>query len=228
MGVTGKSFKEIAKELDPDSVTAAIPKPPPKTSVLIDAIASKCRLLTEGDSVLTYLGNRGINVVPESVRMAANLKHYHDGKTAFFDAMVARISDPDGKRMGFHVTWLKDGLKAPVDVSRKIYKQGETINGGGVYLGPVREEMVIGEGIETTLAGMQLINASGIAALNAGQMTKIQLPDAVKAVVILADNDSRFTGQKAAYTLASRLFAEGWSVRVVVPSEPDTDFADQL
>ena len=142
--------------------------------------------------------------------------------------MVARITSVSGHRLGFHVTWLKDGGKAPVSPNRKIYKQAETISGGGVYLGEAGDAAVIGEGIETTLAGMKLTGVTGIAGINATLMQAINLPEQFQRITVMADNDANYTGQKAAYTLANRLVLEGRSVNVAVPELVGTDFADEV
>ena len=177
MGVTGMSFSELAKDLSPEDHDVLEVKKPVNSSFLLDGIAKRCELLTEGDSVSRYLRSRGITQLPSGIRLAKNLRHYHDGKTSYFDAMVARITSVSGHRLGFHVTWLKDGGKAPVSPNRKIYKQAETISGGGVYLGEAGDAAVIGEGIETTLAGMKLTGVTGIAGINATLMQAINLPE---------------------------------------------------
>lgn len=228
MGVTGKTFAEVAKQLTPEKFKAERPKPKKNMTHLLDGIASRCVPLTSGDPIMNYLQGRGLTTMPKNVRFAKNLKHYHDGETNYFDAMVSRLSDINGARAGFHVTWLKDGGKAPVQANRKIYKQGDTINGSGVYLGDIGESMVIGEGIETTLAGMQITGTSGVAGLNATVMQSIQLPDVVQQILVLADNDANYTGQKAAYSLANRLVLEGRAVNVAVPDQVGTDFADEV
>ncbi|WP_269209357.1 toprim domain-containing protein [Methylobacter luteus] len=61
------------------------------------------------------------------------------------------------------------------------------------------------EGIETALATMQDDGYPCWAAANATMMEQVEVPDYVRTVIIYADNDSSFTGQKAAYTLANRL-----------------------
>jgi len=228
MGVTGMSFSELAKDLSPEDHDVLEVKKPVNSSFLLDGIAKRCELLTEGDSVSRYLRSRGITQLPSGIRLAKNLKHYHDGKTSYFDAMVARITSVSGHRLGFHVTWLKDGGKAPVSSNRKIYKQAETISGGGVYLGEAGDAAVIGEGIETTLAGMKLTGVTGIAGINATLMQAINLPEQFQRITVMADNDANYTGQKAAYTLANRLVLEGRSVNVAVPDLVGTDFADEV
>jgi hypothetical protein len=42
-------------------------------------------------------------------------------------------------------------------------------------------------------------------------------PSGIRKVTVFSDNDSTLAGQKAAYTLAARLSAEGYEVTVEIP-----------
>ena len=227
MEVTGMSFKELANELSPEDYDIKHIEPT-KVSPIINVISKSCIKLVHADEAMMYLRNRGIIDIPNDIRLVEKLEHWHDQKKNYFPAMVARISDKEGNRAGYHVTWLKDGKKAPVDANRKMYKCADTLNGSGVYLSKAADRMVIGEGIETTLAGMILSGVGGIAALDAGKMEAIKLPDIVQNITVLGDNDVSYTGQKAAYTLANRLVREGRTVNVSIPDQPGYDFADVL
>jgi putative DNA primase/helicase len=54
------------------------------------------------------------------------------------------------------------------------------------------------------------------------------LPLAVHTVIILADHDRNGAGEHAARVAAKRWVAEGRQVRIAMPPEPGTDFADIL
>jgi putative DNA primase/helicase len=88
--------------------------------------------------------------------------------------------------------------------------------------------MLIGEGIETTLAAMFATGLPGWAALSTSGLVALQLPPIVHDVVILADYDRSGAGERAARIAADRWLAEGRRVRIALPPEPDTDFADVL
>jgi len=100
--------------------------------------------------------------------------------------------------------------------------------GGAVQLASAAEMLLIGEGIETTLAGIEVTGLPGWAALSTPGMVALILPPAVREVVILADNDHNGAGERAAYTAADRWLGEGRRVRIAIPPKPGTDFADVL
>lgn len=229
MRATGKSFAEIAKDLEPHIGSAKVMpiKHKQNHSPVINKIVQFCEVVDKGDHVSAYLANRGLSLNTRNVRIAKHQPYYRDRKVvAHYDAMIARITDATGARNGLHITYLQDGDKAHVTPNRKILSAIEDLNGSFIALGPIEPIMCIGEGIETTLAGMAIHECSGLATINATLMKSVILPDEVKSVVILADNDRSFTGQDAAYALAKRLVNEGRTVSVEMPDTPDTDFAD--
>jgi putative DNA primase/helicase len=68
----------------------------------------------------------------------------------------------------------------------------------------------------------------GWAALSAGGIRALMLPPEATHIIICADHDASGVGQRAADDAAARWLAEGRRVRVALPPEPDTDFADML
>ncbi|MCG7985040.1 MAG: toprim domain-containing protein [Candidatus Thiodiazotropha lotti] len=230
MAITGKSFKDLAADLEGflGTVKTETQKEKPDPRVKLNKIAKQTSELTGTDPVSIYLLNRGIKITPSSVRHA-ELDYYHEGKSiGRYSVMVSRISTPGGKRVSFHLTYLRNGNKANVPSAKKIMPPYGTVKGAGVYLGRIASHMIIGEGIETTLAGMQMHNLSGIAAISASGMEHLQLPESVNEITILADNDLSFTGQAAAYALAKRTIRNGKAARVIVPERAGTDYADLL
>jgi putative DNA primase/helicase len=104
------------------------------------------------------------------------------------------------------------------------------MKGGAVRLAPYRPgvELLIGEGIESTLSAMQLFGLPGWAALCAPGIEALDLPAEVRAVVIAADNDVNGVGQRAALSAQARWIAERRSVRILLPPTPGEDFNDIL
>lgn len=232
MQFSGQSFADLAKEIDSIignvSVDTPLKKKDPK--VRLNHLAQMSRPLNGNDPASRYLKSRGITVKPYNVRYAESYGYFSDdGFKGRYPVMIARVQTAAGERITFHITYLtKAGQKASVDTPKKILPPDGTINGCGIYLGPVSRHMIIGEGIETALAGQQTYNAPAIAAISAGGMERIQIPDQVKEITILADADENYTGQKAAYALANRLAVHGRYVEVVIPKKLGTDFADEL
>jgi hypothetical protein len=126
--------------------------------------------------------------------------------------IVAPVTSPEGDITGI---W-----RIKVSLTRKVERKGlGTVSPGAVRLFPGQgSRLLIAEGIEDTLAGMMLTKWPGWAALSAGNMRAMVLPDRYREVLILADNDENGTGQEAAQDLADRLEDEGRKVTVAVPA----------
>jgi putative DNA primase/helicase len=87
---------------------------------------------------------------------------------------------------------------------------------------------MIGEGLETCLSAVQATGMPAWAALSTSGMVALILPASVRTVIILADHDRSGAGERAARTAAVRWLAEGRRLRIALPPEPGTDFADLL
>jgi hypothetical protein len=75
--------------------------------------------------------------------------------------------------------------------------------GGAVWFGTVtpETELVVGEGIETTLSAMILWGAkAGAATLGTAGMRSLVLPEAARRVVIAADNDAPIRSYQTEWT----------------------------
>lgn len=182
-------------------------------------------LEARGTPVAAYLAGRGSTIAPpSSLRWAPSLRH-PDGITA--PAMVARIDGPDGAMIGVHRTWL---ARSTDDIWRRRGPKMMlgSATGGAVRLAPATETLMVGEGIETTLAVMIATGLSGWTALSTSGLVALILPPAVREVIIAADHDTSGAGERAAYAAAARWLAEGRRVRITMPPEPGTDFADVL
>lgn len=177
-----------------------------------------------------YLTKRGIDAVyaGTELRLIQFLSHPSGGT---FPAIIARVSDENGKGVGIWRIYLKptgDG-KAPVENPK--LGLGRCIE-GAVRIGGIWTEIGIAEGIETALACRQLVHkATGVmmpvwAALSTAGMKAVKLPPDIMSVRIYADNDPiKFrngtiklsSGMTAASELADRLRAEGRKVRIEEP-----------
>jgi putative DNA primase/helicase len=118
-----------------------------------------------------------------------------------------------------------------VSDSRKLLTAG--INGGAVRLFEPSDELAIAEGIETALAVHVRTGKPVWAALGAGNLEKLWIPARLTRVAIYADHDASYTGQAAAYALATRIKTQARGhpppdVAVHVPHKLDTDWADVL
>jgi phage/plasmid primase-like uncharacterized protein len=140
--------------------------------------------------------------------------------------MVARVDSLDGELIGIHRTWLDCG---PDGIWRRRDRASlGPIAGAAVRLAPAAEELLIGEGIETALAALQATRQPAWAALSTSGMVALRLPAMVRSIIILADNDANGAGERAAHAAAQRWLAERRRVRIALPAECGSDFADML
>jgi putative DNA primase/helicase len=177
----------------------------------------------EGTPVETYLRSRSLTIpIPRSIRFHTGLRHPSGG---VWPAMVALVTHGAGdKPIGIHRTFLgRDGsAKAPVDPVKMMLGP---CRGGAVRLGPSDDLLMVGEGIETCLAAMQASDRLAWAALSTSGLRALDLPCAVRDVIVLADGDD--PGEAAARDCAWRWRREGRRVRIARPPQ-GTDFNDLL
>jgi hypothetical protein len=181
---------------------------------------------TEGTLVETYFSSRGLQRPPPMrMRFHTRLKHPSGG---LWPAMVALVTrGVDDTPIAIHRTFLaRNGTrKAPVEPQKMMLGP---CRGGAVRLAEVSDLLMVGEGVETTLSAMQATGLAGWAALSSSGLKALVLPPAVRSVIILADRDRNGAGEHAAHVAAERWVTEGRQVRIAMPADPDTDFADML
>ena len=179
----------------------------------------------------------GSAVYPAALRLHPALGYYErdasgrNRQVASHPAMLAAITSPDGRLVSLHRTYLPGGAKLTGGDARKLLCAG--IQGAAVRLDATTDELALCEGIETGLAVRLATGKPVWAALSAGNLERIVLPETVRRVCIYADNDAgrEFTGQCAAYLLARRLKREQpdetlRQVSVFVPKLAGADWAD--
>lgn len=173
--------------------------------------------LCGSDPVSKYLHQRGLVLTPNYVRFAPEC--YESETKANMPAMVAMFLGPDGKPLTIHRTYLNGAGKAAIKSPKKIMPSVAPLIGGAVRLFPAEESTIgIAEGIETAIAATQFSGLPCWATLSASMMKGFIPPEGVRKVVIFSDNDSNFTGQAAAYSLANRLYLDGLVVDVELPA----------
>ena len=169
-----------------------------------------------------YLNSRGITIGSPVLHFALRYRHRLG---IVFPAMVGPIVNIAGELTGVHATFLKpDGsgqaFAKPGNGEPDLRRQcNGVIRGGAIRLAahdPDRE-LIIAEGIETTLSAMEIFGLPGWSAVYAGGLKTIEIPPAVRGIVIAADNDVSGTGQRNAVEAGRRWKAEDRAVRIVIP-----------
>jgi putative DNA primase/helicase len=179
---------------------------------------------TTGTLVELYLRSRGIVMaVPPTLRFLQLTKHSPSDQ--LLPAMIAAVTVwPERRPCAVHRTFLAaDGrCKAAVDTPRMTLGPCRL---GAVRLAEATDQLMVGEGIETCLAAMQATGKPAWAALSAAGLRKLEIPEQVKEVVVLADAD--LPGEEAAQYAARRWVREGRRVRIARPPKGQ-DFNDLL
>lgn len=179
-----------------------------------------------GAAVTSYLDKRNIRIVSKRIRQARVMYYDKGVPTREYDCMIAQVVDVAGRPASIHVTYLDGGSKADVQTQRKLLPPVRDWDGGAIRLWPATDTLGVAEGIETAHSAADMDAIPVWAVVSAGNMEKFVWPSNVKHLVIYADNDASFTGQKAAYTLAFRAKRAGLIVTVKIPPEPGTDWND--
>lgn len=193
-------------------------------------IYHESRCLTGNDPATIYLEERGVLPPHKGLYYHPNLQYPIRGPVqARYPAMLGLVQDKNGNALTYHVTYIHNGQKAPVDRPKMVAPPvTANMSGGGVRLGGGTRNVVVAEGIETTLSGMLMWGLAGIAALNAGMMKKVGIPDGIIGMTILADNDHHYEGHAAAYALANRAAKAGIDAEVFIPPEIGEDWLDYM
>ncbi|MBS1164382.1 MAG: primase [Proteobacteria bacterium] len=181
-----------------------------------------------GTLVEAYLRHRGI----VSLHATGNLRfhprcYYRPDEhrpTEIWPAMIAAVTDLDGRITGAHRTWLAhDGSdKAPIDTQRKA--MGDLL-GNAVRFGLSCEVMAAGEGIESVLSVHEATSSMAMAAaLSAAHLAAILFPDTLRRLYIIRDNDP--AGDGARDSLIERASAAG--IEAIALSPKLGDFNEDL
>jgi putative DNA primase/helicase len=166
--------------------------------------------------------------VPPALRYHPHLYYRDDdGSVSYHPALIAAVQAPTGTAVTLHRIYLAtNGQKAAVSSPKKSMPGTSPMTGAAVRLDPAGATLAVTEGIETGLAVRLSTGLPVWAAVSAGGMAELVLPETVREVIICPDHDISGTGEKAAKKLARRLLAEGRRVKILMPSTPGTDWAD--
>jgi len=174
-----------------------------------------------------YLRARGITAVDfPALRFHPSVFYRADERSPLrrLPAMLAAITDLDGRLVGVNRTWLDTECRslAELDAPRKVLG---VLLGHGVRFGDATNRLLAGEGIETVLSLKSVLpELPMVAALTANHLAALFLPAGLGRLVIARDNDD--AGLCAAVRLRERAEAQGIVVHDLVPCLGD--FNDDL
>ncbi|CDX24376.1 conserved hypothetical protein [Mesorhizobium plurifarium] len=231
-------FKDVADEARA-FLAMPLPEPDPRLSraksvpVPTGSPEASRRLFAMSQPILgtvveTYLRGRGITTLHGTGTLRFHPRCFYrpddDGPTETWPAMIAAVTDLDGRFTGAHRTWLApDGTgKAPVDTPRRA--MGDLL-GHAVRFGVPRNVMAAGEGIETTLSlRCAMPDMAMAAALSAAHLAAILFPPTLRRLYVIRDNDP--AGDGARDTLIERAVEAG--IEAIVLSPTMEDFNEDL
>jgi DNA polymerase len=164
------------------------------------------------------------DTITESLRFYARCPY---GKGVKHPCLIALMTGADGAPCGIHRIAL-------AETAGKVDKIGRMALGamGTVRLWPANGRLVVGEGIETTLAAATRIPHRGQsltpawAAVSDGGMNSLPVIDGVSELILLVDHDRNGAGQNAAMSCERRWRQAGRDVLQLMPNEPGWDFND--
>jgi Toprim domain len=179
-----------------------------------------------GTLVETYLLHRGIAQLDAcpSLRFHPHCYYREGASQEIRPALLAAITDLDGRITGVQRTWLQPTGRGKAAVATPRRTLGRQL-GNAVCFGSVEEVMLAGEGIETVLSLKSVLpGLSMLAALSASNLGALVLPPGLKRLYVARDRDP--AGEAAFQRLARRAAALGVSVRPLDPR--GGDFNDDL
>ena len=208
-------FRDVADEA---RRFLAMPKPEPETvrgrppSFASPGSPESARRLfamaqpISGTIAEAYLLRRGITTLRGTGSLRFHPRCYYrpdrHSPTEIWPAMIAAVTDLNGRITGVHRTWLDPSgrYKAPIETPRRA--MGDLL-GNAVRFDPAEDVMAAGEGIETMLSLRCVLPMMPMAAaLSAAHLAALLLPGTLRRLYIARDRDS--AGDAATASLIGR------------------------
>jgi len=238
-----RDFREVAEEArrflklprtEPELVSKPIrPAPLPGSQEAARRLFAISQPI-EGTVVEAYLHRRGIADVHHGGSLRFHPRCYYRPDehlpTETWPAMIACVTDLDGRITGVHRTWLDpegghDHVrlgKAPIETPRRA--MGDLL-GNAVRFGVVDDVLVAGEGIETMLSlRCALPTLPMVAALSANHLSAMLLSSSLRRLYIARDADA--AGDVVQVVLTQR--AEAAGIEAIALSPRLGDFNEDL
>ena len=212
------------------SLPAELPRAPPepassdKTRAARRLFGMGCPIA--GTLVETYLRNRGIAALEACRSLRFHPQCYYRDATAQEKrpALLAAITDLDGRITGVQRTWLEPTGRGKAAVATPRRTLGRQL-GHAVRFGSAEAVMLAGEGIETVLSLKTVLpGLPMLAALAASNLGALVLPPQLQRLYVARDCDP--AGEAAFQRLARRAAGLGITVRPLDPVAGD--FNDDL
>lgn len=175
--------------------------------------------------VEAYLRGRGIGAIDQmpSLRFhpACFYRPEGGGPVARLPAMLAAVTDIEGRQTGTHRTWLRPDGSAKADIDTPRRAMGALL-GNGVRFGVPGDVLIAGEGIETVLSVRSALpELPAVAALSSGHLAALRFPAGLRRLYVLRDRDP--AGAAARDRLTARTAESGIEVLTLTPRLGDSN-----
>jgi hypothetical protein len=141
-----------------------------------------------------------------------------------FPALIAAITDDDGKQTGTHRTWIDPSGLSKANVASPRRAMGNIL-GAAVRFGQCEDAMVAGEGIETMLSLREVLpDLPMAAATSSAHLAAILFPPGLRRLYVARDRDA--AGDGALGILSDRVTSAGINLVPLTPALGD--FNDDL
>ena len=190
----GLEFKVVAAEIDELIGNAFESTVIETVESLGDKVLRKFKSLPElkGTDGQIYLNSRGIYILPRrGIRFNS-----HEGN---YQSLYAIATDDLFSPVYLHRTLLDNGIKANVEVNKKMLTLKECFSSVSIKLFPIQSTLGIAEGIETALSCHTIYKCAVWSTLNTSLMKRFKAPNGVSHLMIFADNDRKGAGHAAAF-----------------------------
>ena len=180
------------------------------------------------ERIAVYLRARRIRLTSPILKFHEQAPHRLGAR---LPAMLAPVVNIDGEQIGVHMTYLRRDGAGKADLPKEFQRECRgALAGGAIRLIPFDPgvELVLAEGIETSLSAAELFALPCWSAVYAGGLRSLALPPDVRRIIIAVDNDASGAGQRNALAAYDRWIAEGRSVRIKCPPDAGDDFNDVL
>lgn len=228
---------------NPDAVRARL-RSAWESAVPLDAPAA--------EPARAYLRHRGLGSIlddpPADIRLEVEAPYFlpppdDHGRPILlgrWPALIAVVRDLAGRGVAVHKTYLdpagagKAAITNPDTGRTMAVRKLRTLapgasRGAAIRLYPCAATLVVAEGIETALAARLAVPEFPVwAAVSAGGIARLRVPEEVREVIVAADHDPHGAGERAVYQLARRLSRSGVVVRLAMPPVAGMDWLDVL
>jgi putative DNA primase/helicase len=139
-------------------------------------------------------------------------------------ALLVSIRDEAGDFTAVEVTYLAANAQRALDLRLSRKTVGPSPASCAVHIDAVAPEMLVAEGVFTTLSATERFSLPGWALMSTRNLRSWRPPAGVKSVLIAADRGK--DGEASARILAARLVSKGVAARIECPPPPHGDWND--